>query len=53
MHLRISEGPRVPMRWGTGPTDVCLDCGAYRVTLHTVGPWNPGPPPTEADYENA
>lgn len=32
------EGPRVPMRWGTGPTEIC-ECGAWRNTLHTTGPW--------------
>jgi len=36
------EGPRFPLRWGSSATDVCK-CGAYRLTLHKVGPWVAGP----------
>ena len=34
----VREGPRVPMRWGTSPTQVCT-CGAWRLTLHGPRPW--------------
>lgn len=33
------EGPRLPLRHGTSPSEICMQCGAYRLTLHTPGPW--------------
>lgn len=47
---KLSDGPRVPLRWGSGPTQVC-ECGAYRTMHHKPGPWLPGPPHTEPDPE--
>jgi hypothetical protein len=49
----IAPGPRVRLRWGSGPTEVCGRCGAYRVTLHSPGPWEPGPTtPIEEDDDD-
>lgn len=39
----IAQGPRIPLRWGSGPTEVCRRCGAWRSTLYVPGPWRPGP----------
>lgn len=38
------EGPRIPLRFGSSPSEVCVHCGAYRMMLHTVGQWQEGPP---------
>lgn len=40
-------GPRIPLRYGTSATEVCADCGAWRTTAHTPGPWQ-GYPVEEA-----
>lgn len=45
----IVDGPRVPMRWGSGPTQVCGLCGWWRNTLHIPGPWFAPPIKTEPD----
>jgi hypothetical protein len=47
----LRDGPRVPMRWGSGPTQVCSLCGSWRNTLHTPGPWLRPPIRTEADAD--
>lgn len=42
-HAEKKPGPRYPMRWGSATTEVCKGCDAYRLLLHGVGPWLPGP----------
>jgi hypothetical protein len=42
-HAETKEGPRMPLRYGSGATEVCIACGAYRVNLHGFGPWHKGP----------
>lgn len=32
-------GPRIPRVYGTGPTEVCGDCGMWRTAWETPGPW--------------
>ena len=36
------DGPRIPARWGTFPTQVCAKCGMWRIHP-SVGPndWQP------------
>lgn len=46
-HDAIELGPRVPLRYGSAPTEVCKDCGAYRTMHHTPGRWQSGPPDTK------
>lgn len=48
-HQDREEGPRVPLRWGSAPTEVCRQCGAYRTMHHGPGRWQPGPLNTEDD----
>jgi len=47
-HLH-SEGPRVPLRYGSAPTELCA-CGWYRINPAHAFParWQPGPPNTVA-----
>lgn len=33
------EGPRIPLRHGTAPTQICAACGAWRMNLHVPGQW--------------
>lgn len=40
-HILAQEGPRIPLVYGSSPTQVCVECGAWRMTLHTIGPWRP------------
>ncbi len=50
-----TKGPRVPARYGSWPTEICLVCGKYRLDLPNVRPspqWEKGPPPTEGDYDD-
>ena len=49
----VKEGPKVALRWGSGPTEVCGACGMYRTMHHKPGPWLPGPvkPIWEDDYD--
>lgn len=35
------NGPRMPMRYGSAATDVCLECGAWRTDCHGKGKWRP------------
>lgn len=37
----IGAGPRIPRVYGTGPTEVCGACGAWRTAWETPGPWRP------------
>lgn len=48
-HDRVLTGPRIPLRWGTAPTEVCSDCGAWRTTHHQPGRWRQGPFPEDDD----
>lgn len=41
-HKSVHDGPRVEMRWGTAPTQVC-DCGMWRINLHVPGVWRAPP----------
>jgi len=34
------NGPRVPLRYGTAPSEVCRKCGAWRTVLHVPGDWH-------------
>jgi hypothetical protein len=36
-----TDGPRLPMLHGSCPTEVCIDCGMWRRTLHYKGAWQP------------
>lgn len=38
-HEERRAGPRVPLQYGSSPTEICCACGMYRLTLHTPGPW--------------
>ena len=38
-HLTTCEGPRLPRLYGTSPSEICVECGAYRHTLHVPGEW--------------
>lgn len=42
-HKRRSDGPRLPLRWGSAPTEVCKDCGCWRSTFGHGRPsaWEP------------
>lgn len=33
-HASWHEGPRVPLRWGSAPTQVCNACGWWRLDHH-------------------
>lgn len=44
------QGPRVPLVHGSGPTEICTICDAWRVVLHKPGPWR-NPPIAAADGE--
>lgn len=48
----VQPGPRVPHRWGSGPTEVCRDCGGWRSVLHRPGPWWPGPVERESEDDD-
>jgi len=37
----ISPGPRIPRRYGTGPTEICGACGMWRTAWETPGAWQP------------
>ena len=50
-HKLFEEGPRVPARWGTVPTQICILCKAWRTTHHTNGPWQHSPIQLEPDAE--
>lgn len=39
LHDVFEDGPRVPLRYGSAPTDVCVMCGAWRTTHHVLGHW--------------
>ena len=41
-------GPRLPDVCGSHATDVCLNCGAYRLPHLTDDRWRPGPVPASA-----
>lgn len=41
----LVPGPRVDMRWGTAPTQICAKCGAWRTMLHVPGLWHTDPIP--------
>ena len=49
-HLLV-PGPRIEMRWGTGPTQICAKCGAWRSMLHVPGPWRTEPLPVVTNGE--
>lgn len=40
-HEWVNEGPRIPLRWGSGATEICTDCGAWRQTRVPNEPWAP------------
>lgn len=46
-HRKTTDGPRVDLRWGTGPTEVCDDCGMWRTTHHKPGVWQNSPVPLQ------
>lgn len=39
LHDIFEDGPRVPLAYGSAPTDVCVMCGAWRTTHHILGRW--------------
>lgn len=50
----VKPGPRIILRYGSCPSEVCERCGAYRLILHGVRAWQPGPPNiTDPDEELA
>jgi hypothetical protein len=38
LHTRIERGRDVPRVWGSWRTQVCLDCGAFRMHAHNEDP---------------
>ena len=46
----LSEGPRIPLRYGSAATEVCSACGGYR-QIRSPDRWEPGPPDTTEDEE--
>lgn len=40
-HEWVNDGPRIPLRYGSAPTEVCTDCGAWRDIRPPVGAWRP------------
>jgi|GEM_PF-4028160 len=30
-HQVLNLGPQIPLRWGSSQTEVCADCGAWRM----------------------
>lgn len=46
-HKSVHDGPRVDMRYGSAPTQVC-DCGMWRINLHVPGVWR-APPISSTD----
>lgn len=50
-HYQTTDGPRVPLRWGSAPTEVCKLCGCWRTMHHKPGPWLNPPISTERDDE--
>lgn len=48
----VREGPRIQLRWVSGPTDVCGLCIGYRCTLHVPGPWRQWPPKRNREEED-
>ena len=39
-HTQLMYGPRVPARYGSFETEVCVKCGAWRTTNHTLSHWH-------------
>ena len=52
LHDIFEDGPRVPLRHGSAPTDQCVMCGAWRTTHHVLGPWRPEDTLAEALIES-
>ena len=51
-HKVVTFGPRIPLVHGSSTTQTCLDCGAWRTTAHTFGPWQPGPVSIRGEEES-
>lgn len=39
LHDIFEDGPRVPLVYGSAPTDVCVMCDAWRMSDRWLGPW--------------
>lgn len=50
-HDNTEPGPRCPLRWGSAPTEVCKDCGMYRLLDRWLSDWRIGPVPTSDEDE--
>lgn len=42
---------RVQLRYGSAPTEICIDCGSYRTLDRWASDWTPGPVPAWEDDE--
>jgi hypothetical protein len=51
-HYSTETGPRVPLRYGSAPTQVCRLCGSWRTVHHVMGLWRPAHTLAEALKED-
>lgn len=56
-HRVVKVGPNVPRRYGSWKSEICLDCGAWRVFGHDearshMSGWQHGPMPTGDDDDD-
>jgi hypothetical protein len=50
-HTETVEGPRTPLLYGTSATEVCKQCGMWRMIFRGNCPWTK-PPIPENDPED-
>lgn len=41
LHTHTERGKDAPRRWGSFRTQICIDCGAFRLHAHTDDPSEP------------
>jgi hypothetical protein len=58
LHTKTTRGKDTPRVWGSWRTQVCLDCGAFRMHAHNEDPsavpsWSKSAWHAAAEYEEA